>query len=161
MPTQELIRELFDYRDGKLFRSQQNPSKKGVVSGSLDSRGYLTSSVCGRSYQNHRLIYTMFFGGCPEFLDHINNIKTDNRVENLRPATRAENNSNVGLRRDNTSGVKGVSWHSRDQRWAVRVNIGGTTKHYGYYTDLVQATEVVMRVRTELHGEFCNHGVSL
>ncbi|WP_312721769.1 HNH endonuclease, partial [Escherichia sp. AM3] len=54
-------------------------------------------------------------------VDHKDGNTTNNKLENLRPATRAENLKNTPLRKDNSSGVKGLSWHSKNCGWQGRI----------------------------------------
>lgn len=97
----------FTYSDGKLFR-------KGREVGFMDNCGYLRTSIRGRKYLVHRLIYKLHN---PEFdlesdlvIDHINRDRTDNRIENLRAVTKAENNRNRDL-------PKGVSYCKQTGKW--------------------------------------------
>ena len=75
-------------------------------------------------------------------IDHINGNKRDNRKTNLRIATKSGNNMNQGLRKDNTSGVKGVHWDSRKQKWISRIQANNKRillGHFDNYSDAVQA----------------------
>ena len=75
----------------------------------------------------------------PKEVDHINRVKSDNRWSNLRPATRVDNMSNLGVAKNNTSGHRGVYWYSRDGRWAVRFR----KRHVGYYDTFEEAVIAV------------------
>lgn len=85
--------------------------------------------------------------------DHVNGNGLDNRRPNLRGCTQAQNNCNVRLRGDNTSGVKGVSWRKRERKWIAYVG----RFHIGYFSSLGDAARAVRSRREELHGEFARH----
>ncbi len=91
-------------------------------------------------------------------VDHIDGNGLNNQRHNLREATYNQNAHNVGKRRDNKSGVKGVFWEKRRAKWVAKLEC--FKKHYycGEFDTLQAATEAVRAKREELHGEFCNHG---
>lgn len=97
----------------------------------------------------------MHHGYMPEFVDHADKNPLNNSLDNLRPATRAQNNSNVGIRKDNTSGAKGVCWHRG--KWEVRVSVDGKRKHIGSYDDFELAELVSIMAREKYHGNFACH----
>lgn len=76
----------------------------------------------------------MVYGSWPDGqIDHINGVRDDNRIENLRVVTSAENHKNMALGTASTSGVAGVSWHERDARWRAHIKVGGRQKHLGNF----------------------------
>jgi hypothetical protein len=91
-------------------------------------------------------------------VDHINGNGLDNRRSNLRLCTNAENQHNARLRRDNTSGHKGVNWNSRDAAWQAQVMVNGRRTSVGYFKNLDDAVAAIKAARAELHGEFANNG---
>ena len=92
-----------------------------------------------------------------EIRDHRNGNGLDNRISNLRHATPSQNNYNTRLRSDNSSGIKGVSFHIRDQRWVARIQSEGHS-YYKSSEDKEVVEAWVREKREELHGEFANHG---
>ena len=90
------------------------------------------------------------------FTDHIDGDGLNNRRANLRNATCAQNNSNKKLRSDNTSGLLGVSWHKRDEKWAAQIATGGKTIHLGYFLSPREAHEAYSAAAKSLHGEFAS-----
>ena len=105
-------------------------------------------------YYAHRLAWLYVHGEFPEdHTDHINGVKDDNRIVNLRAVTEVENGKNLPIRKDNTSGLPGVYWSKRDQTWQVRVQ----TKHYGYFQSKFEAAARSFSVYKEL-GFHPNHG---
>lgn len=96
----------------------------------------------------HRLVTN-----CPEgyVVDHINHDTFDNRKENLRIATQSENGFNRrGVNENNTSGVRGVSWHKATEKWAAYTRFNGERIFIGVYEDKRVAEEAVMRERNKL-----------
>ena len=131
--------------------------KPGDAAGSLYNHGYYLTGVNGVLLLNHRIVWFLETGEQPpEFLDHVNGDKQDNRIENLRPATKRENAYNRGARSDNTSGLKGV--HLSEGKWVARCQVAGKRHYLGYYTTPEEAAEVVTRFREQHHGDFANHG---
>jgi len=159
-PTQERLKELFEYTDGLLIRKTKPSirSAVGQIVGFPDKEGYLRVSVDKRQYLLHRLVYLHYFGHVPEFLDHVDGNCTNNKIENLRPASKYQNILNSRLRTDNTSGVKGVCWNARKRKWFARIHVDKKTMLLGYYDDLELADLVVQEARVIYHKEYANHG---
>ena len=156
--TQEYAHSLFEYKDGSLYwkvRKAQN-TYIGKRAGS-PTHGYESVMVDGRNWRIHRLVFLMQHGYMPKMIDHINNDRSDNRIENLRAADDNQNAHNQMLRSNNVSGIKGVSWNNDRQKWAVRVNHNKKT-YQRYVQDLELAELVAIEMRSKLHGEFANHG---
>lgn len=158
--TQELLHKLFEYKNGILFWKIRpaNNIHIGAKAGSLHHTGYYQVRINWKFYRTHRLIFLFHHGYLPKFIDHINGIKHDNRIENLRVASPSQNCHNRRVNKNNTSGVKGVTWHKRDKKWYVRVGILGNLKSFGYYDDLELAELVAIEARNKYHGDFANHG---
>lgn len=88
--------------------------------------------------------------------DHRNGNKLDNRRENLRTCTFAQNNANSKKRPDNTSGVKGVVWHKRMQKWQAQISVGGKCVYLGMYDDKDEACNARRLGAIKYHGEFAS-----
>jgi len=128
--TYEQVRGLFDYRvDGYLVWkvSRGNSVEIGDIAGTQNKTQYSEVGVDGRSYLSHRVIWLWHHGYMPEGdLDHINRIKSDNRIENLREASRQCNSRNTGNYKTNKSGVKGTHTHpSWGNVWQARITVNG------------------------------------
>jgi hypothetical protein len=159
--TQELLHALFEYQpDGRLLRkvTTNSRAKAGAYSGCPNKWGYLRTVVLGRMYTNHRLIWFMHHGTWPEAIDHINGDKQDNRIENLRECTQLENCYNQKIRKQNTTGVKGVGWRPDKKKFRARIIVNGTEICLGHFKTLEEAAVVVKEARIKHHGEFANHG---
>ena len=98
MVTIELLHELFEYRNGKLFWLKPFNSKSrikiGEEAGNDTSHGYRKIVINYKNYATHQLIFMMFHGYIPKEIDHINMVRNDNRIENLRSVTRSSNIKN-------------------------------------------------------------------
>ena len=140
--TQKRVRELFDYLpSGFLVRKARTAmcTKAGDIIG-VNGNGYVHVGVDGVNYKAHRVIWLWHYGCFPkQGIDHINRNPNDNRIENLRQANQSCNLINTGNRIDNTSGVKGVWWYQRYNKWHVYIRINGKHKHLGYYQDFDEA----------------------
>lgn len=135
----------------------------GKATGCKDRQGYLVVLIGGRPYAAHRLAWAIMTGSWPsEMIDHVNGVRDDNRFENLRKATRAENRRNSVVRRDNTSGVKGVGKPIKradgSLTWRAMITTDGVKKHVGYFPSLEKAEAAVKAAREKLHLEFTHHG---
>lgn len=123
-----------------------------------DRRVRRSINIDGRYYAEQNLAWLYMTGRWPEHeIDHENTDATDNHWENLRPATRVQNNQNTRRRADNTSGFKGVHVHENG-RYYARVQVNGKRLFVGSFETLEEATAAITKRRQELHGEFCNHG---
>ena len=115
MITQEQAKELFNYKDGQLYRKidRNNRFKAGSKVGHfVKSTGYRMVEIGGVPYPEHSIVYLMHHGFIPKMIDHINGCTTNNTIENLRQATSAQNAWNAKRSAANTSGIKGVSFPS-------------------------------------------------
>lgn len=135
MITQEKLKELveLDSEKGVFIRKVaiSNNSKVGEVAGTACKNGYMAIGVGGERHYVHRLVWLYVHGEMPKNIDHINGIRTDNRPENLRDVTRAQNQKNQRLRSDNKSGVTGV-WQSGSV-WHAFIRSGGKRHHLGTF----------------------------
>jgi len=131
--------------------------KVGDVAGHKLSEGYLQISANSKIYFAHRLAWLYITGEWPkDSIDHINEIKHDNRFFNLREATRSQNMMNRGALKNNTSGLKGVSLKKSSGKWRARVGIRGKSKHLGYFNNPEDAYKAYCEAAKKLHGEFAN-----
>lgn len=135
--TQEELLSRLQYREGHLWWVR--PPKKARVKvgdrwGSVTIRGYVTGMVCQKRFQEHRLIWLYHYGVWPVgSIDHVNGIKHDNRIENLREATFSENAQNKKGKKNTTSKYKGVSWCKQTQKWRACIKVGPVRKTLGRY----------------------------
>jgi len=158
MITQQLIANTFEYRDGLLYWKGVTHPKKGYLrnkpAGSIHKTGYRHVTWMNKVHKVHRLIFLLEHGYLPKEIDHINGDRQDNRLENLREATRSENQFNKAMCSNNTSGFRGVNWHKHSKSWVVRVCTKGKTKILGYFKGVDLAGLVADEARNLYHGKF-------
>lgn len=146
MLTQQMLKDRLYYEDGKLYwkKTLSNAVKVNTEAGTLNQVGYRQISLTFDKKRylvlTHRLVYLYHFGFMPKEIDHINLIKTDNRIENLREATRSQNIVNNTPRKDNTSGQTGIYFCKSTNKWIARVWKGGKKIWSASFNDLEQAT---------------------
>lgn len=153
MITQKRIKELFDYRnDGTLLYRQGHPSRKckaGEIAGCLSKQGYIDIGVDGKNYRAHRLIYLWHYGYTPEVTDHINRIKNDNRIENLRESNFSENGHNCS-KVSNKTGYRGVVLDARRKFYQAVISIKKKRYYLGSYKTAEEAGIAYKQAKEEL-----------
>jgi ribosomal protein L35 len=159
MMQHDLVKELFDYRDGQLYWRKKSNKRHGIdkPAGTLNSTGYCVITINGKKIHAHRLVWLWHGLELPAMLDHINRDTTDNRIENLRAATYVTNSYNSKIKADNKSGVKGVSWCNTYNKWIVQI-YANKKKLSGRFKTMDEAVAFAQTKRKELHGEFACEG---
>ena len=146
--------------DGSIIRTT-NPVRGNRTKGKrIDNlniqSGYMQLRLGDRMYRAHRVVWFLHYGEQPpEYIDHINGDRTDNRPENLRKACHSTNMANAKRRSSNTSGVKGVQ--RSGNKWIGSVGFKGERHYVGPFTDIAEAEIAVRQLREQLHGDFTNH----
>lgn len=154
------LRESIHYDpDSGLFirkaKSSGRNGKVGDICGALSSEGYITISFGGIRYYAHRLAWLYVHGEMPKSqIDHINGVRDDNRLCNLRQATGSQNGMNKSAQKNNTSGYKGVSWNAQRKKWAASIYINKRKLHIGLFVNLEDAARAVSAARIKIHKEF-------
>ena len=162
MLTQERLKSVlhYDHLSG-VFTWKVNTKRiaKGFVAGHVQPTGYIRIAIDGKQYKSHRLAWLYMTGSMPNgLIDHINNIRSDNRWANLRVASSVENSLNRSISRRNSSGVKGVHWSKEKCKWLVQIKAGGQRVQIGSFEDIELAQLVINEAREKYHREFSNHG---
>ena len=174
--TPKLIRTLFTYcpetgdllwreRPIETFVSQgagRSWNKKYAGAPALSfvrKNGYKHGNIFGKSFLAHRVAWALHYGKWPDgHIDHINGIKTDNRISNLRDVDHVENQKNKPMQSNNRSGHTGVFWCARDSKWQATIHANGKLKYLGQFSqisDAVAARDVAKSKfgYTERHGK--------
>lgn len=114
--------------------------KVGAVAGTTNGSGYRQIRIHNRIYLAHRLAWLYEFGEFPcELLDHVNRNRSDNRIENLRECNQSQNMQNAPKQKRSTSGVRGVSFHSKSKKWRAEITISGSSKYLGLFANKADA----------------------
>ena len=159
---QETIKEVFSYVDDTLVwkKPTSNKVKKGDPVGWLSSGGYMRASVNNVTWPLHRFVWVYHNGDYDMSMDidHINGNKLDNRIENLRLATRSENNCSTPMQRNNTTGFKGVHKSSSSDTYYYQIarKENGYRKRYhqGGFTSAAEAYAARLGRLKEIYGVF-------
>lgn len=160
--TPEKIRELFNYDavTGILAWKIKPCSsvRIGDAVGSLGGRGYLTTTFRGKQYGVHRLVFVWVHGHFPkDQIDHINHVRNDNRISNLREVSQSENSKNASLSKRNTSGFLGVGWSKECRKWSANISVDGKLVHLGLFAHKQDAIDARQEARAK-NGYHPNHG---
>jgi hypothetical protein len=142
MLTQERIQEVlfYDEKTGKFFWYDNGPKRyRGEEAGWRMKSGHIRIKLDGHAYLAHRLAWFLAHGTWPELLDHINQNPADNRIENLREASRYTNRLNSRLGKNNKSGYTGVFLHKVTGKWGAVASINGKQKHFGVFEKIEDA----------------------
>lgn len=134
-------------------------AKAGKIAGNINQYGYIELHFKTKSYLAHRVAYSLVHGDISDkFIDHINGIRDDNRICNLRAASREENQRNSKRRKDNKTGIKGVQYVERDKHYVATIRNGGKQIALGFFKNIEDAKSAREDAALKLHGEFANHG---
>jgi hypothetical protein len=156
MISVDRLHELLTYsrEDGKLFwknRQGARNDRAGKEAGCLRKDMYLGVQVDGKPLLAHRIVWAMWNGRWPiKFIDHVNRIRTDNRIENLREVNFSENCQNTKRYTNNKSGIKGVSRHT-EGKWQATISVGRVQYYLGLYDSKEEAAKVRHSVQMKLH----------
>lgn len=156
--------ELFrcDYETGVLYWRWRNSNRvpKTLEAGmQRKSSGYLYVQVHGRLYPVHRVVMLMCYGFYGEGLevDHINHVRNDNRLVNLRFVTRSENMRNRSVSSNSTSGITGVYFSKARKKYIALIGVNRKLIYLGYFDTLEEAAAA--RAEANLKFKFNNnHG---
>jgi len=159
MITADELRECMRYEPdtGRFYwRKYCGPrALPGNEAGSLNPTGYIKITIRGIQYPRSKLAWLYTYSKWPTpFIDHINRERSDDRIINLRQATRGQNNRNTKMRSNNTTGVKGVIVNRG--KFMVRINIRGKSIYIGRYDDLDDASQAYQIAATKYHGSFAS-----
>jgi hypothetical protein len=160
----EIWREIddYDYYSVSNFGRIKNNKTRRILKQGKDAYGYykvnLSKDGVIKRIFVHRLLANAFIFN-PEnksCVDHIDNNRSNNKINNLRWATKRENNQNAQLSKCNTSGVKGVYFNKRAKKWQAQIMIDGILIYLGYFDSIEDAKQVRIKRVNEAFGVFTN-----
>ena len=158
--SKDLIRDLFDYADGKLFwrKSRGTRGVAGAVAGCapIKSHAYHRVVINRRVMYRHRLVWVWHNGAIPDGLvvDHINGDTTDDRIENLRLATHRQNACNRKVHTNNKSGYKGVDYVPQFGGFRAVIYVDGKQRHLGIFDSPEKAHQAYIAASEEYYGDY-------
>lgn len=155
----KLASSTYIYSHGHLVVSRAYPRNHvGKIIGHDSGQGYLYASLSGSMFAVHRMIWFMCHGRWPKLqIDHINGERADNRIENLRLATHAENCRNARRPVTNKSGIKGVWYDKKYNKFQAYINVNDKQIWLGRFFTIEEAAAARMIAANKLHGEYARH----
>ena len=160
LTNQKELKELFDYNEKTgLFKRLKAVSKykSGSIAGALQKDGYIHIMIHGKQYSLHRLAWIYFYGKWPSgHIDHINGVKSDNRISNLRDVSHITNMQNQRKpRKDNQSGYLGVCLDKRINKYHASIQVNGVKKHLGMFFTPEEASSAYLNAKRKMHADGC------
>lgn len=160
--TQDYLKTLLRYEpeNGCFFwtKARRGRCAADGAAGNINSPGYRCIMIDGKTHYAHRLAWLYMTGTAANgVVDHINHERADNRWENLREVTQAENLKNTGMSSSNNSGINGVCWYKSKKKWRVSITVDGRQIYGGDYDSLEDA-KARREYLSSLHGFHVNHG---
>ena len=156
-PDVERLREYLDYNplSGKLHWRKAKGYKilPGMEVGGVNTIGYVQMGFDGMKLLAHRVIWLMVYGELIPDIDHKDGDKSNNRIDNLRSATRVQQNGNSTLAKHNTSGHKGVSFRKDRKKWRAFISINDKFVHLGYFDNQSDAIKRYSEAAIEHFGQ--------
>lgn len=150
----ELLKRLHYNPDTGVFtwKTRDGSVKIGSVAGTRHRTGYIHIAINGKDYKAHRLAWLYVYDYFPSNdIDHINRVKNDNRISNLREATRSQNCVNSTQRKD---GLKWAYFNAKTKRWVAKIKVKQRIIHLGTFDTEIEAYKTAYRKILELYGDF-------
>jgi hypothetical protein len=145
------------------FGNVRNVKTKNILNAGLGKRGYFVVILSNSRKQRkthtvHRLVATAFIENPndKQQVDHIDNNKINNAVNNLRWCTNKENSRNRNLNKNNSSGCKGVAFLEKVKKWRARIMIDGIDIHLGLFDNFDDAKQARVNKVNQVFGQFTN-----
>jgi hypothetical protein len=156
-PSIERLRELLSYDpvSGVISWRVPGPGRRRGNAGHQVPGGYLHIGIDRKVHYGHRIAWALHYGAWPDALiDHIDGNPANNCIENLRTATRAQNNRNKKIGSLNTSGIKGVRWDAPTKKWRAQIKVDYKTIWLGNFDTKEDAARAYLSAAEKHFGEF-------
>lgn len=179
LPDHSLLNELlkydgetgtlfWKYRDIKFFDNSRGNARRTMKAwnsrfsgkeafSTPNGNGYFIGRINKKKYFAHRIIFKMVYNQEPVQVDHINQCPSDNRIENLRSCSHAQNHKNMPIQQNNTSGFHGVAIHKKSGRWRAYIHVKGKMISLGYHDNRSDAISARKNANIK-YGFHENHG---
>lgn len=159
--TSQELKELLHYDELTgvfTWKVRRKGVKFGAIAGNVTVNGYRQMKVMLRNYQAHRLVWLYMTGKFPDDqIDHINGVTDDNRFINLREVSNQENSRNLSIPKRNTSGVIGVQWSKKSEKWRAGIMVNQKAIHLGLFEDKEDAIRA-RKIAEKKYNFHENHG---
>jgi hypothetical protein len=153
--TQAKLKELLDYDPETgvfTWKVCRGGKQIGRIAGSGHHSGYIYIMLNEKDYGAHRLAWLYIHGYLPTHeIDHANGVRDDNRIANLRLATRAEQMQNKQVYKNSSTKLPGVNFHKASGKYAARLTVGGIDYWLGVFDTKEEAWGARQKAKTELH----------
>jgi len=154
----EFIKQNYQYLDGNLYRTKNICGQKiGSIAGwvtNCNGRQYRKMSINKKIVYVHHAIFLLHHGYLPSYIDHIDGNPLNNRIENLRSATQSQNMGNSKLKKNNSSGYKGVTFRKDTKKWNASIMVNGKHISLGCYKTKEEARDAYIIGSKKYFGEF-------
>ena len=157
--TFALVRDLFDYHESGHLIWKINKGKRikaGEKAGGYNiGTGYYSVMVNSKTLLVHRVIFLWHKGYLPKLVDHKDRKPTNNKIVNLREATKSSNRQNSRSNSNNISGVRGVCWRNDFRIWIAQIVVNGRNIHLGYFDEFDKAVMARYNKEREIEWDEC------
>lgn len=152
-----------EYKDGDLYWKERdfgyqpakwNRNKAGTKAGKLSHYGYVILIINQQSYLAHRIVFWIHHGYIPDYIDHIDRNRTNNKIENLRECNQHQNGGNTKVYANSSSGLRNIRWNERSNRWLVNIRVKQQYIYVGCFKELELAKVAAREARIKYFGEF-------
>lgn len=157
----ELVISLYEYDreiGGFFHKHSWARAKKGDRAGIISDTGYEKIRIKGRHYRSHRIVWLLEKGYMPKSdLDHMDGNRLNNKIENLRECTPAQNMQNIRRKYKKREGCQkysrhvGVSWCLKNKKWVVKIRVAGKQTTIGWFHDEDEAGKAYLSVKKKYH----------
>lgn len=159
LPDVNFLRNILTYdpKTGFLFWAIKSSRsiKFGQRAGFIEKHGYERIRICGKTYLSHKIAWAIYYGSdCEKQIDHINGIRSDNRISNLREATANENARNRKIQKNNTSGIRGVEFNKNYLKWRASIRVDKKSIFLGQFDNPQDAAKARKDAEELYHGKF-------
>lgn len=153
----DVLNELLSYNHitGHIhWKVSVSKNKAGTLAGNLRNDGYIKVQINKKPFKAHRLAWAMYYGEWPDLdIDHIDGNRANNKISNLRLATRNENNRNRKAQ-TGSSKFKGVQWHKAANKWVARAYKDDVRVHLGVFNTEIEAATAYNKAVSEWYKEY-------
>ena len=154
MPSQEILNKHFYYKNGKIYSKYLSTNRKiDAEVGVKNKHGYIAMKFKKQTFFAHRIIWCLLNGDLKGMdVDHINNVRDDNRIENLRLLTRSQNNENLKTAKSNNkTKLLGASLKKGTNKYVAQIKHNNKVMHLGLFDTAEKAHEAYINKKREIH----------